>query len=240
MKILGVKIDQITYQEALERAKAMIDAGGSHYVVTPNPEIIVRANREPQLRKILNNADLSVPDGMGLVMLGRLTGRPIPERVTGVDLLDGLAALATEGGFDIFLLGAGEGVAERAASKLKLKYPGLRVTGTYSGDPDPKFDKQTRRILESKKIDILAVAYGAPKQEKWIARNLPYLNLKLAIGVGGALDYISGERKRAPTWLQKAGLEWLFRLLKEPRRVSRQLALPYFVYLVLKERSVKR
>ena len=117
MKILGVKIDQVTYQEALEKAKALIDAGGSHYVVTPNPEIVVKANRDQQLRQILNNADLSVPDGMGLVILGRLTGRSIPERVTGVNLLDGLAALATERGFNVFLLGAGEGVAEKAANK---------------------------------------------------------------------------------------------------------------------------
>ena len=136
----------------------------------------------------------------------------------------------------MFLLGAAEGVADKAAEVLKEKHPKLKIAGTYSGSADSEFDDETNKAIGNKKIDILAVAHGAPKQEKWIARNLPRLNVKLAIGVGGALDYISGEKKRAPVFIQKIGLEWAFRLISEPSRFKRQLALPYFVYLVFKEK----
>jgi N-acetylglucosaminyldiphosphoundecaprenol N-acetyl-beta-D-mannosaminyltransferase len=236
MEILGVRIDKITYQEALEVAKKLLVGKGKHYIVTPNPEIIVKATKDAQFRKVLNKADLSVPDGMGLVWMAKLTGKDVKERVAGTDLLLGLAILAEEHGFNMFLLGAGEGVAKKASEALKKEYPKLEIVGACSGDADSRFDKETRGKISNKEIDILAVAYGAPKQEKWIERNLPKLNVKLAIGVGGAFDYISGEKARAPVWVQKIGLEWAFRLVNEPRRLKRQLALPHFVYLVLKER----
>ncbi|HEX7455973.1 MAG TPA: WecB/TagA/CpsF family glycosyltransferase [Candidatus Nanoarchaeia archaeon] len=237
MEILGIRVDAITYQQALEKSKELIESGGKHYIVTPNPEIIVKATKDAQFRNILNKSALSVPDGIGLVLLAKLTGKPLKERVAGVDLLEGLAALAQEHGFSMFLLGSGERVVKKAGEALKKEYPKLEIVGTYSGVADPKFDKETRGKIGNKKIDILAVAYGAPKQEKWIARNLPKLNVKLAIGVGGAFDYISGGKRRAPVFLQKIGLEWAFRLISEPSRLKRQLALPYFVYLMFRESS---
>ena len=232
-------MDNITYGEALERAKELIEKEGKHYIVTPNPEIVVQAQKDPEFKKILNSADLSIPDGIGLVLLSKVGSEKLSERVTGVDFLDGLAALAENFGFSIYLLGGKQGVAEEAAEELRKRYPKLKIAGTSVGNPDPKFDKETRKPLTDKKIDILAVAYGSPKQEKWIARNLRYLNVKLAIGVGGAFDFISGNKRRAPVWMQKVGLEWVFRLLNEPRRVKRQLALPYFAYLVIREKLKK-
>jgi len=236
MEILGVKIDSVTYQEALEKAKKILDSEGKYYIVTPNPELLVRAHKDPEFKKILNSADLSLPDGVGLVALSGLGGEKLPERVTGVDFLDGLAALAENLGFSLYLLGGEQNVAKKAAEELRKRYPKLNIVGASSGNPDPKFDSVTRKPLTRKKIDILAVAYGSPKQEKWIARNLHLLNVKVAIGVGGAFDFISGKTRRAPVWMRKASLEWLFRLLNEPRRVKRQLALPYFIYLVIREK----
>jgi N-acetylglucosaminyldiphosphoundecaprenol N-acetyl-beta-D-mannosaminyltransferase len=240
LKILGVRIDKSSYQSALENAKELIESEGSRYIVTPNPEVLVAAKKDAQFKKVLNRSDLSVPDGMGLVWLARLTGKNVGERVTGVDLTEGLASLAEEHEFNMYLLGADKGVAKKASSVLKKKHPKLKIIGTYSGSPDPKFDSLTIKRIGNKDIDILVVAYGAPKQEKWIARNLPRLNVKLAIGVGGAFDYISGEKKRAPVFLQKIGLEWAFRLVSEPWRLKRQLTLPYFIYLILKEKNAKQ
>jgi N-acetylglucosaminyldiphosphoundecaprenol N-acetyl-beta-D-mannosaminyltransferase len=236
VEILGVKIDKIDYQSALAIAKKLIDGGGKHYVVTPNPEFIVLAQKDLQFKEILNKADLSIPDGIGLVWLSRMLGEGLRERVTGADLLEGLAGLAEEHGFNLFLLGAKEGIAGKAANVLKKRYPKLTIAGNYAGDADPQGDRETLVTLQDKKIDVLAVAYGPPKQEKWIVRNLPFLNVKLAIGVGGALDYIIGEKQRAPVIIRRMGLEWLFRLILEPSRLKRQLTIPVFTYLLLKDR----
>ena len=233
---MGVKVDKIDYQSALVTAKKLIDGSGKHYIITPNPEFIVLAQKDTQFREILNKADLSVPDGIGLVWLSRIFAGGLPERVTGVDLLEGLAALAEEHGFSLFLLGAKEGVAGKAAEVLKKRFPRLKIAGTYAGDSSSKADNEVVSVIGNEKIDILAVAYGPVKQEKWIARNLPRLDIKLAIGVGGALDYISREKKRAPVIIRQIGLEWFFRLIREPWRLKRQLAIPTFTYLLLKDR----
>jgi len=236
IEVLGVKVDSITYQEALETAKKLIEDGGKHYIVTPNPEIIVAAQKDKEFKEILNGADLSIADGAGLVKLANLTGKKLPERIAGVDFVQGLAGMGEEFGYSIFLLGGEERVADRAGENLKKIFPKLELAGTFSGKSDQNFDGQTRSQLKKEKIDILVVAFGHEKQEKWIKRNLPKLNVKLAIGVGGALDYISGTKKRAPNLIQNLNLEWLYRLVKEPWRIKRQLALPRFVYLVLKAR----
>jgi len=240
MEILGVRIDNIDFPQALEKAKKLIEGKEKHYIVTPNPEFIVLAQKDAEFRKILNSASLSIPDGIGLVWAAKILRKNLPERVTGVDLLEGLAALAAEHGFNIFLLGGKEGVAAKAAEVLKTRYPKLEIAGIYGGKAEPEFDALTRSHLVSKKIDILAVAYGPPRQEKWIARNLPYIDVKLAIGVGGALDYISGEKSRAPGWVRGIGLEWFHRLISEPSRWRRQLNLPYFAYLVFRKRLERR
>lgn len=230
VNILGVKVDQINAQEALERTKRMVDSGKRHFIVTPNPEMIVAAQNDSEFKEILNSADLSIADGAGLVKLARFTGKHLPERISGVDFVEGLAGMAEEFGFSMFLLGGEAGVAKNAGDNLKKLFPKLKIVGTFSGKAGDGFDS-----IKSKNIDVLVVAFGHVRQEKWIKRNLPKLHVKLAIGVGGALDYISGSKRRAPEFIQKANLEWLYRLITEPWRIKRQFALPKFVYLVLKD-----
>ena len=239
LNILGVKVDPITYQEALEQAKKMIDSGKKHYVVTPNPEMIVAAQNDSEFKEILNNADLSIADGVGLIKLARMSGKHFPQRISGVDFVQGLAGMAEEFGFSMFFLGGKAGVAKNAGDNLKKLFPKLKIVGSYSGNAQKDGDNDTIVTLKKEEIDILVVAFGHVKQEKWIKRNLPNLDVKLAIGVGGALDYISGSKRRAPIFIQKANLEWLYRLVSEPWRVKRQLSLPKFVYLMLKEKYNK-
>ncbi len=234
VQILGIKIDQVNNQEALEKVKNLIDSGKKSYIVTPNPEMIVEAQKDKEFADILNSADLSVADGAGLVKLARLTGKHLPERIPGVDFVQGLAGMAEEFGYSMFLLGGTDESAMKAAANLKKLFPKLKIVGTFSGKAEESFE-----LVRNKKIDILVVAFGHGKQEKWIKRNLPKLNVKLAIGVGGALDYISGSKRRAPILIQKANLEWLYRLAMEPWRIKRQLALPKFVYLMLKDNLSK-
>jgi N-acetylglucosaminyldiphosphoundecaprenol N-acetyl-beta-D-mannosaminyltransferase len=237
--VLGVKIDKVGFQQALEISKNLIESPGKHYIVTPNPEIITAASKDAEFRRILNKADLSIPDGMGLVWIAKVLGDNIPKRVTGVDLLEAIAGLAEEHGFTLFLLGGDPNIAEKAAKALINCYPKLKIAGTFAGRAGVEGDQEILKIIGNKQIDILAVAYGPGKQEKWIARNLPRLNVKLAIAVGGALDFISGEKARAPKIVQKIGLEWVFRLMREPWRIKRQLALPVFAFRFFIERLTK-
>ncbi|MCH7541759.1 WecB/TagA/CpsF family glycosyltransferase, partial [Patescibacteria group bacterium] len=152
IKILGVKLDGVTYEEALQKAKDLIDSDGKHYIVTPNPELVMAAQKDTSFKKILNSADLSLPDGSGLVLLSKIVDVRLPERVTGVDFFDGLAALAENFGFSIYLLGGKEVIAKAAADQLKNRYPKLKITGASSGNPSPKFDSETREPLLGKKI----------------------------------------------------------------------------------------
>ena len=234
--VLGVRIDKVTLQEAVDICKKLIKSNTGHYVVTPNPEIIVAAHKNSQLKEILNGSDLSIPDGVGIVWLSKIFGDSIPERVSGIDLIESLFQVASESGLGIFLLGGQEGVAEKASKVLKSCYPKLKIVGTFAGDGERSGDREVLKKIGQSHIDILAVAYGPGKQERWIKRNLGKINVKLAIGVGGSLDFISGDKRRAPNWVQNIGLEWLFRLFNEPWRWKRQLALPIFVLLFFIEK----
>ena len=234
--VLGVRLDKVTFQEAVDICKKLIKSNTGHYVVTQNQEIIVAAHKNSQFKEILNGSDLSIPDGVGIVWLSKIFGDGIPERVSGIDLLESLVRVAAENGLGIFLLGGQEGVAEKASKVLKSRYPKLKIVGTFAGDGERSGDKEVLKKIGQSHIDILAVAYGPGKQERWIKRNLKKINVKLAIGVGGALDFISMEKRRAPKWVQNIGLEWLFRLVNEPSRWKRQLVLPVFVLLFFIEK----
>ena len=237
--VLGVRIDKVTLQEAVDICKKLIKSNTGHYVVTPNPEIIVAAHKNSQFKEILNGSDLSIPDGVGIVWLSKIFGNSTPERVSGIDLLESLVQVAAENGLGIFLLGGREGVAEKASKVLKNRYPNLKIVGTFAGDGERSGDREVLKKIGQDHIDILAVAYGPGKQERWIKRNLEKINVKLAISVGGSLDFISGEKRRSPKWVQNIGLEWLFRLVNEPSRWKRQLALPVFVSLFFIEKLSK-
>ena len=237
--ILGVRVDKITFKESLALSKRLIKSKGRHYIVTPNPEIIVAARKDSHYRDILNGSDLSIPDGIGLVVISNILGYALPERVTGIDLLEALVRESEKEGFNLFLLGGGVGVAEISARVLKERYPKLKIVGTFGGVATKKGDEETLNKIGKQQIDVLVVAYGPGKQEKWINRNLGKLDVRLAIGVGGALDFISGKKSRAPKFIQRIGMEWVFRLLKEPWRLKRQLALPIFAYLFFIEKMTK-
>lgn len=247
--IFGIKIDDVTIPEIVEKVEGWLKKGGKHYIVTPNPEIVVMSQKDQELKRIINNADLAIPDGVGL----KLTG-DIVMTTPGIDVMEGLVKLAAERGFTIGLLGGRGEVAERCAERLSKKYPKLKLVFAGEGgkiDEDGNLKEQDLRFkiydLGEKNIhkslfinhkslpkaDILFVALGPPKQEKWIAKNLDKIPVKVAMGVGGAFDYISGDIPRAPKWMRNLGLEWLFRLIIQPWRIKRQLALLKYLWLIM-------
>jgi len=237
--ILGVRVDNVNYEQALSIIEYFIESGQSHQVVTVNPEFIVAAQSDEEFRQILNASSLALPDGAGLLWAARFLGCPLQERVTGVDTMQRLAALAARKGYRLFLLGAAPGVAVETAARLCKTYPGVTIVGTHAGSPAPEEEDEIVGMIQRARPDLLFVAYGAPAQDKWIARNLERLGVPVAMGVGGAFDFISGRAKRAPRWVQRLGLEWLHRLCHEPWRWRRMLALPKFVWLVVRERLAK-
>jgi len=232
--ILGVRVDDVTFAEALALLREFVASRAPHYVVTPNPEFVMAARQDAAFRAALNGAALAIPDGGGLLLAARLWGRPFREQVRGTDLVYRLARLGARDGQRWFLLGAAPGVAEAAGRRLIARYPGLQVVGTFGGSPHPADDAEARAAIRAAgPVDVVLVAYGAPGQELWMARNVAALGVPVAIGVGGVLDFISGRVRRAPRWVRDLGLEWLFRLLVQPRRWRRQLALPRFALLAL-------
>jgi len=224
--ILGVKVDKISGSEAVEKIEGFLNSPAQHYIVTANAEIIVAAQKDKEFLEIVNQADLILADGFGPVLASaiiRKTAR-LEERVTGVDMIYRIAKHFSDSGLKhkFFLLGAKEGVAKLAAFNLKKIFPNMEIAGTFSGDAGEKGDRIAVSIVNQAKPGILFVAYGAPKQEKWIARNFKKMpSVKVAIGVGGSFDIISGRIRRAPRWMRDAGLEWLWRLAKEPWRIGR-------------------
>ena len=233
MAILGVPVDRVGEEEALARIETFLQKGGAYQVVTVNPEFVMAAQRDREFLQVLRSADLSLPDGVGLLWASRWLGVPLKERVAGVDVVRRVARIAAKGGYRLFLLGAAEGVAEAAAERLKEENPGLAVAGAYAGSPNPDEEREIVEMIKEAKPHILLVAYGAPQQDLWIYRNRERLGVPVAMGVGGALDFISGKARRAPGWMQRLGLEWLHRLIYEPWRWRRMLALPKFAWLVL-------
>jgi len=236
VKILGVPIHDVTMEELLRNVESLVASGAPHQIVTVNPEFVMISRERKDFRTVLEEAALSIPDGMGIIWASRILSRPLRERVTGVEAVHRMAGLAATRGFRIFLLGAAPGVAETVAVKLRDAYPGLNVAGTYAGSPDPREDDEICRKIESVKPHMLFVAYGPPKQDLWIYRNQPRLRVPVAMGVGGTFDFIAGVARRAPVWMQNGGLEWLHRLIKQPSRWRRMLTLPRFAGRIIFEK----
>lgn len=232
--VLGVGFDNVTKVEAVERALALIDAREGRYVVTPNPEIVMLAKENPALKEALAGADIVLPDGAGIVKGAAILGRPMKEKVPGIDFACGVMARLAERGGSVYLFGAKPGVAEAAAETLRTKFPGLVISGTsdgYFSDDGPIIEK-----IKDAAPDFLLVCLGAPKQELWMAKMSGKLLVGLMVGLGGSLDVFAGTVKRAPEAWQKLDLEWLYRLLKEPRRIGRMMKLPLFVIEAAGER----
>ncbi len=238
ISILGIPIDNVTEDDAMERIAALLEAGGPHHVVTTNPEFVMEAQHNATFREVLFNADLSVPDGFGLLLAARWLGTPLRGRATGVALSNRIAALAAERGYRLFLLGAAPGVAEEAAAVLTRRHPRLTIAGCYAGTPHPRHEPFLRQVIAAARPHILLVAYGHPNQDLWIARNQPALQIPLAMGVGGVFDYLSGRVPLAPAWVRRIGLEWLYRLVRQPRRWRRiVVAVPLFLWNVVWHRG---
>jgi N-acetylglucosaminyldiphosphoundecaprenol N-acetyl-beta-D-mannosaminyltransferase len=226
----GIKVDNLTRSEAMERVRFFLSSPGPHLIFTPNPEMIVASQDDAQFKNIINAADLKVPDGISMVVVSRILGRPLKERVAGIDLMLQIAALSGREGHRIFLLGSAPGVAEAAARNLAAQYKAniVGIENGYFGD-----DLGVVKKIREARPDILFVGLGAGRQERWLNHHLKDLNIKLGMCIGGSLDVISGKKKRAPRWIQALYIEWLYRLITEPGRWKRQLALPKFLWLML-------
>lgn len=222
--ILGVKVDDLTLSEAISAGIALLEHPGFHYIVTPNPEFILSAQKDEAFCSVLNQADLSLADGIGVIYASKILGTPLKGRAPGVDFAQGLMTYLAASGLRLFLLGAKPGVAEQAAKNLKVSHPGLQICGTHDGYFQQ--DESVVEAIHAAKTDVIFVCLGAPKQELWMARYGFATGAKLAIGLGGCLDVFAGNVQRAPKAFQKAGLEWLYRLMKEPKRIGRMAKLP--------------
>jgi len=239
LDVLGVPVVPFDLDRAVAYLEAALDGEGRVQVVTANPEFVMHARRDRDLLAAPEGAELLVlPDGIGLVLAARLLGADLPGRARGRELVVRLAEAATRRGLGVYLLGAREGVAVRAAEHLRQVIRGLRVAGAYAGVAEGDDDTVPR--VATAEPSVLFVAYGMPKQERWIARNLRRLpSVRVAVGVGGAFDYLAGEAKLPPEWMARLGLEWLWRLVQEPWRWRRQVVLPLFLLLVLRERLAR-
>lgn len=234
ISILGIPVHPVTAAGALATVERYMAEPRLHQIATVNPEFIMAAQSDAAFRHTLRTADLCLPDGVGLLYAARYLGRTLTERVPGSEFIYSLAERAAERGWPLFLLGAAPGVAEEAAQILRARYPGLRIAGTHAGSPDVAENDDIVRRINASGAALLYVAYGAPKQDKWIERNRTTLaTVRVAIGVGGSLDFVTGRSARAPQWARDRGLEWLYRLYKEPWRWRRMTALPRFAFQVL-------
>ena len=229
-EVLGIKIDDVSIDQAVEVVIDWLKKRGKHYIVTPNPEIVVMAQQDQELNRILNQADLAIPDGNGLRI-----GTDMVCITPGIDLMEELIKASLDYGFTIGLLGGKLGIAKKAAECLLRKYPRLKITFANDGgiinEDGEMIGEDTKYIIPN--TDLLFVGFGPPKQEKWIAKNLDKISVRIAMAVGGSLDYLSGTVPRAPKLIRKIGLEWFFRLIREPWRIKRQLALIEYLRLLM-------
>lgn len=231
--VCGVKFDNVTMDEAIKRTMTILNGTQTAYAVTPNAEIVWEAMHDEALCALINDAALVLPDGAGVVLGAKILDTPLKSKVAGIDFAAHLMAEMAKSGHKLYLLGSKPGVAEQAAEKCLEKYPGLNICGTADGyfkDEAPVVEK-----INAAGADVVFVCLGAPKQEQFMKRHQDDLNVKFMIGLGGSLDGFAGNVKRAPKWMIKLNLEWLYRLLKEPRRIGRMMRLPKFVLAVRKE-----
>ena len=235
--VLGVGFDNLTMKEAVAAGMELLHQEGAHYVVTPNPEIVEVCRENPEAMKVVNGADLVLPDGIGVVKGAAMLGTPLKGRVPGIEFAAGLMAEMAKSGKKLYLLGAKPGVAELAAEKLRGNFSGLQIVGTHDG-----YFKEDGPIVEDIRTsgaDVVFVCLGAPKQEFWMVKNGPASGAHLMCGLGGSLDVFAGVVERAPKFWCDHGLEWFYRLCKEPKRIGRMMKLPLFLVHVKQEKRKK-
>jgi N-acetylglucosaminyldiphosphoundecaprenol N-acetyl-beta-D-mannosaminyltransferase len=239
ISLLGVRVHRVDMAATLTLIREFIASGTPHIIVTADASSVVRAQSDTEFQYLINGADLVTPDGFGVLKGAALLGTPLIERVSGVEIAREMCRMSAEDGFSIYFLGAAPGVAELAATNLKGQYPGLNVAGIHDGYFDPSRDAEIAAEVKASGAQVLLVAMGIPRQEKFIRDNMDKLGVCVAMGVGGSFDVFSGKVKRAPVWFQKHGLEWLYRLVKDPSKIKKAATLPRFVVLVLRERIAK-
>lgn len=245
VRILGIDIDKVDMAEATNQCINAINDEKKFFVITSNPEIMVNAGENKVLFDIIEKADLVVADGIGVVIGSKIVGKPLKERVTGIDLMENLLKYCNKEKKSVFLLGAKQGIAEKAGQNIKEKYPNIKIAGTHHGyykgiHSKAKGHEEERKVIElinRADPDILFVAFGAPKQEYSISAYKDIINSKVFVGVGGSLDVYSGSIERAPKFYIEHNIEWLYRLKKEPKRIGRMMVLPLFLIKVLFKKS---
>ncbi len=229
-----MRVSRVSRAEALDLLQRFIDSGEPHLVVTADASAHVIASGDPELRRIINGAALVTPDSTGILWAARRLRTPLAERVSGVDLAEQLCAESARRGYGVYFYGAAPGVAAEAAETMRHRYPGANIVGTVDGfQNSPEQQEALLQDIREKRPAVLLVAMGIPKQEKWIARHLEDLRVPVCMGVGGTFDVFSGRARRAPEWMQRRGLEWLYRLAQNPKKYAKVATLPVFVMRVL-------
>ncbi|MDD5492286.1 MAG: WecB/TagA/CpsF family glycosyltransferase [bacterium] len=236
VNILGFQIDNIQMPETITRIKGYIQSRTPHQIITANSLMLRTAYDNKRLKEVFAKSDLIVPDSIGMILAGKIIGQPLQERVPGIDLMYQLFALCQKENFSIYLLGAKPGVSSQAAEQVRRQFPGIRISGAHHGYFDEREESQLIAEINKIKPDILFVGFNIPRQELWIAEHLSDLAVPAVIGIGGSLDVISGRIKRAPTGMQQAGLEWLWRTIVEPWRIKRIILLPGFLWKVYQQK----
>lgn len=246
IKIFGVRVDKVSLDGALKNVEEFLRGNEPSTIYTPNTEIIMEANDDEELKNILNKGDLIIPDGIGLIYASKIKKKPLVERVTGFDLSIEIIKLANRHKHSLFLLGGEEGIAKEAGENIVKKYPNVKIVGynngyfkgAHIGFPGHEEEMEVIEKINRASPDILFVGFGAPKQEKWIEMYKEKLKCKVIIGNGGTMDIIAGKVNRAPELFQKLGLEWFYRLIKEPKRIKRQIVIPKFMFKVIFGKNV--
>lgn len=235
---MGVGFDNWTMEEFLHRGQTMLETGERGYCVTPNAEIVYEAVQDPAFRDLINGAAMVLPDGAGVVLGAKILGTPLKQKVAGIVFGEEICAMLAQRGGRLYLLGSKPGIAQQAGENLAKKYPGLVICGTADGYF--RDEAQVVQAINQAKPDVLFVCLGAPKQEWFMKNHFDELDVTLMLGLGGSLDGYAGVVQRAPKWMIDLSLEWLYRLIKEPRRLGRMMRLPKFVLLCLKEKGRRR
>lgn len=232
-EILGVPLDSVTMQQAVDITLSFLKEDRNHAVYTPNSEIIMAAHRDEQLKNILKNSDMTVADGAGVILASKILKLGLPEKVSGIDLVRNLFKISPENNISYFFFGSKPGIAEAAGEKIRSTYGNIDIKGYRNGYFSEADEAEIVEQVNASGADVLLVALGAPKQEKWIDKHKSELKVKVCIGIGGSLDVFAGTVKLAPEFYRKHGLEWFYRLCKEPWRYKRMLDLPRFILRIL-------
>lgn len=245
IELFGIGIDNVDMAGAVAAVRSFVEGRACAYVVTPNVDHLVKLRSDPEFRGIYADAGLVIADGMPLVWASKLAGKPLKGRVAGSDLFVELCAEAARTGMSVFMLGsASQDIIEAAARELEARYPGIRIVGKHS--PSFGFEKRDQEneaiisMIRAARPDILFVGVGAPKQEKWIYRFRERLGVPVALGIGASFDFVAGSVKRAPLWMQKTGLEWFYRFIKEPRRMFKRYFVDDMAFLGMALEEIKR